>query len=353
MKNLNLNCPINNTGYGIASLALTKELNNHYNISYFPLGNIVLDSKNDYTLISNILENSKLPDPNADTIKIWHQFDLMQRIGRGRYYAMPFFELDTFNNIEKIHLTVPDGIFVASKWAQEVLKNNNIKTPSYVVPLGVDTNIFNPNKIKKTRTDNKYVFLNIGKWEIRKGHDILLDLFNEAFPNESDVELWILASEKTNSYSQSDELQRWKNMYSNKRIKVFNGVDTHREIAYLIAESDCGLYPSRAEGWNLELLETMSMNKPVICTNYSAHTEFCNSDNAYLIDIDDTEPAFDGKAFQKQGHWAKIGQKQKDQIIHYMRYCYQNKIDNNINGVNTANTLSWKNSVNTIMGYIL
>jgi glycosyltransferase involved in cell wall biosynthesis len=352
--NINYYAPINATGYGIASLNILKSLNqlNSGKISYFPIGEPRIESQEDYNLIHSLFNNSRTPDPLAPCIKIWHQFDLMQRIGNGKYYAMPFFELDTFNETEKIHLTAPDGVFVPSKWAQEVLKNNNISTPSHIVPLGIDNTVFNANKIKKTRKDNKYVFLNIGKWEVRKGHDILLHIFNEAFPNEQDVELWILASEKTNSYSQADELQKWKTMYSNKRVKLFNGFDSHREIAYLIAESDCGLYPSRAEGWNLELLETMSMNKPVICTNYSAHTEFCNSDNSYLIDIEDTEPAFDGKAFQKQGNWAKIGQKQKDQMIHYMRYCYQNKIDNNIHGINTANKFTWKYSAKNIMGYI-
>jgi len=352
MKNLNLNAPINNTGYGIASINISKELEKYYRLSYFPIGGILVDSKYDHDFVINILNNAKMPDPHADTLKIWHQFDLLQRIGRGKYYAMPFFELDMFNDLEKIHLTAPDMVFVSSHWAKNVIKNNNINTPTEVVPLGVDTSIFNHKKIQKTRSDNKYVFLNIGKWEIRKGHDILLELFNKAFPTEKDVELWILASEKTNSYSQTEEINKWKKMYSQDRIKLFSGFNTHQEIAYLIAESDCGLYPSRAEGWNLELLETMSMNKPVICTNYSAHTEFCDQNNAYLVDIDHIEPAFDGKAFQKQGNWAKIDQKQKDQIIQYMRHCYQNRQYTNLSGVETANKFSWNNSAKTIMGYM-
>ena len=201
------------------------------------------------------------------------------------------------------------------------------------------------NKYTKQNKD-KYVFLNIGKWEIRKGHDILLDLFNKAFSNNENVELWILASESTNGYSNEKELNQWKSMYKSDRVKLFSGVKTHYDIANLIAQCDCGIYPSRAEGWNLELLETMAMNKPAITTNYSAHTEFCTNDNCYLVDIDETEKAFDGKAFKGQGNWAKIGQKQIDDIISHMRYVYKNNINTNLNGLKTPELFSWDNSAN-------
>jgi glycosyltransferase involved in cell wall biosynthesis len=351
-KQLNINCPINRTGYGIASTNIVKALGSKINLSLFPLGSVSVDNRTDHALISAYVHNSQLPDPKAPTLKIWHQFDLLQRIGNGKYYAMPFFELDTFNVLEKIHLSCPDTLFVTSEWAKEVIANNNITTTTEVVPLGVDRDIFNPNKITKTRSDGKYVFLNIGKWEIRKGHDFLLEIFNKAFPSENDVELWILASESTNSYSPPEEIAKWKSMYNNPRVKLFSGVNAHAEIAYLIAESDCGLYPSRAEGWNMELLESMSMDKPVICTNYSAHTEFCNRNNSFLVNITEVEPAFDGKAFKRQGNWAKITNKEKDQMIDYMRYCYSNRITTNSEGVKTAEEFSWKNSAEKIMGYI-
>jgi glycosyltransferase involved in cell wall biosynthesis len=348
MKNLNISCPINKTGYGIASYNILKELSLQSQISYFPISQPTVDSKEDYELVTRLLNNRHFADVNAPYIKIWHQFDLGEHYGRGKYYAYPFFELDTFNNYEKHSMSVPDAFFVSSNWAKDILVNNNINQPIYVVPLGVDRNVFNDN-IPKTRNDDKYVFLNIGKWEVRKGHDILLSLLDTAFPNNENVELWILASETTNSYSKPDELKQWKTMYSSDRVKLFSGFETHQEIARLIANADCGLYPSRAEGWNMELLETMSMNKPVITTNYSAHTEFCTADNAYLVDITETEPAYDGKAFKGQGNWAKIGQTQFDQIIDYMRHMYNNRTNTNAAGINTAKKYSWKNSADVML----
>jgi glycosyltransferase involved in cell wall biosynthesis len=347
MKKINISTPLNLTGYGIASINIIKHLSKDYNISYFPIGNPTVNSQEEYDLIGQLLNNRSEFDPYAPHIKIWHQFDLAEHIGRGRYYAYPFFELDTFNNFEKNHLSIPDEIFCSSNWAKQVLEQNNIKSQIHVVPLGVDTTIFDHN-LKRDDT-NIYTFLTIGKWEVRKGHDLLPELFKKAFPDQDDVRLIILAAEHTNSYSNADEIQKWKNLYSSDfRLKVIPGLKSHSDIAQLITNSDCGLYISRAEGWNLELLETMAMNKPTIATNYSAHTEFCNKDNCYLVDIDAVEPAFDNKVFQGQGNWAKIGDSQIDQTIDYMRHVYSNRINTNIHGLNTAKKLSWANSANII-----
>lgn len=349
---LNFSAPINNTGYGIASFNILKALLlSDLDITYFPIGGPTVNFQEEYDLLVSLIKKRESCDISAPHFKIWHQFDLLEHIGKGKYFALPFFELDTFNQQEKTSLGVPDILFTTTEWAKGVVVNNGIKTPVQVIPLGVDRTIFNDNN-KPIKNNDKYIFLNIGKWEVRKGHDILLELFETAFPNETDVELHILASETTNSYSSKQELEQWKQMYNRPRIKLYPGVKTHQDIASLIASSSCGLYPSRAEGWNMELLETMSMNKPVIATNYSSHTEFCSKDNAFLIDIDSKEKAVDGKAFVGQGSWAKIDKKEKDQIIDHMRYVYKNRIITNPAGVITAQKYSWANSANLIKGCI-
>lgn len=350
--NINLSCALNQTGYGIASLNILKELSKKNNISYFPIGQPFVNKDNDHETISKLYNNSFMLDPNAPYLKIWHQFDLAQRIGRGKYYALSFFELDTFTKQELIHLTIPDTLFVTSHWAKEVIINNSIHSDIQVVPLGVDRNIFHENINIQKQTD-KYIFLNVGKWEVRKGHDILLELFLKAFPDEKDVELWICAAENTNSYSTKADLEAWKGMYSLPNIKIIPGVNSQEELAALMSLASCGIYPTRAEGWNMELLEMMSIGKPVITTDYSAQKEFCNESNSYLVGINSLEPAYDGKAFRKQGNWAKIGKNEKDQMIEYMRFVYKNRITKNQNGINTANQFSWTNSTSVIERCIL
>ena len=116
-----------------------------------------------------------------------------------------------------------------------------------------------------------------------------------------------------------------------------------------MAQTDCGIFPSRAEGWNLELLEMLACGKSVITTNYSAHTEFCNDTNSDLVEIKDTELAYDGKWFQgKCGNWAKISDDQIDCFVSHMRKIHKCKQDNSLSvneaGVDTANKFSWQKS---------
>ena len=345
--------PINKTGYGIASINILKALYlKDNNISYFPIGQPSVDNQEDYNFLQSVFNNQISADFSQPCLKIWHQFELATRIGKGKYFAYPFFELDTFNKLEKNHMSVPDHLFVSSEWAKNVMKQNGIQKDITVVPLGVDMNIFDYKKYSKNNTD-KYIFSNLGKWEVRKGHDFLYDVFIDTFPDEKNVELWLLASEKTNNYSSPEDLVAWKKMYSkDPRVKVFTGFNGHDEIANFISQIDCGVFPSRAEGWNLELLECMAMNKPVICTDYTAHTEFCNKDNALLIPIDSTEPAYDGKAFQRQGNWGKIDSKQINLLQQYMRHCYEERISENAEGIKMAKKLSWNNTANIIYGCI-
>ena len=161
-----------------------------------------------------------------------------------------------------------------------------------------------------------------------------------------------MSAEHTNTYSSKEEIEKWHNLYNRPNVRIIPAVKDHTGIAELIAQADCCIFPSRAEGWNMELLESMSMNKPCIATNYSAHTEFCDKNNCFLIDIDEKEDANDGKAFRGQGKWAKIGDKQIDMCIDYMRYLCANRIVDNPAGVETAKKFSWENTANQLKKYI-
>lgn len=354
MKNLNLNCPINSTGYGITSLNITKELIKEHNVALFPLGTTAeVNSEQDKLLIQNALQNSSKFDYKAPCLKIWHQHDLASKIGNSHYYAFPFFELDTFTEREKHHLKFPDFLFTASSWGKEILINNGMTQPIYVAPLGVDMDIFKP-PMKIKFENNNYVFFHIGKWEARKGHDFLIKAFESAFTSTDNVELWLLPH---NPFLSENETSEWLKLVEQcklkDKIKIFNKLPTQYHLAEFINHGDCGVFLSRAEGWNNEILESMALNKPIITTNYSAHTEYCTSDNSMLINVDETEPANDNKWFFGHGKWAKLGFEQLEQTVHYMQYVYSNNIRKNPNGLETAKKYSWSNTAEIITNTLI
>lgn len=355
MFKININSPVGRTGYGITSLNIIKELDTIENleVTLFPIGQeIEVNSENDKNIISKLIKNTDTFDGSAPCLKIWHQFDLAYRIGTGTYYSFPFFEIDKLNTKEKYHLNSCDGIFVASNWAKIILEQNNITKPIFVAPLGVDLEIFkNTNQI---RIENEnFVFFHIGKWEHRKGHDFLLKAFDEAFDHNDNVELRLLPH---NPFLNKSETKYWIDLVNNcklkSKIKIFDRLPTQYHLAQFINNGDCGVFLSRAEGWNNEILETMALNKPVITTNYSAHTEYCDNNNCYLVNIKEIEPANDNKWFKGEGNWAKLGEYELAQTVIHMKNVYYNHITTNQNGLDTAKKYSWANTANIIYKHI-
>lgn len=353
MKNkLNLSCAIGNTGYGITSLNTYKELRLlDVDITLFPIGTPTVDSENEKSIIVEDTSKQESYSKNSSYLKIWHQFDLANRIGNGHYSVLTFFEIDKLKNMEINMLNNTDLIFVASKWAKEILEQNNIKTKCVVSPLGADLKIFGEsNTIPKPENQkDKYIFINIGKWELRKGHDVLVEIFNNAFSSNDDVELWMV---NHNPFLSDSEQNEWVKLYKSSplgdKIKCFPRLNTHADLAKLISISDCGIFPARAEGWNNEIIEVMAMNKPVILTNYSAHTEYATKDNAFLIEIDNLVPAIDNKFFDGFGKWADFGDNQIDQAVEHMRLVYKNKIRTNEMGLLTSKQFTWDKTAKII-----
>ncbi len=345
----NIISPINTLGYGIAGLNICKSLNQVAPVSLFPIGQPSVTRASDHQDVSDMIANSKMPDFSAPCIRIWHQHDMSQFVGDGLKVGFPIFELDNFTDIEKHHLQFPDKIFVCSQWAKNVISQSADRDEDniHVIPLGVDRNIFRPVDANDSET---YTFFNCGKWEVRKGHDIIVEAFNKAFNSSDNVELKMMCE---NPFNSEEEEKKWIDLYKNSKlgakISLIPRVASHEEVYNIMATVDCGVFPARAEGWNLELLEMMSCNKPVIATDYSAHTEFCTDENSFLIDPSEVEPAFDGKWFDgKTGMWAKLEDRHIEELAEYMSHVYKKDIRTNANGVSTAKNYSWHKSASII-----
>jgi glycosyltransferase involved in cell wall biosynthesis len=354
---LNVVSPINQLGYGITGLNLVKSLAKQTPVCLWVLGQPQVTNQNDADLISTCLQNKNYLDFDAPCIKIWHQNDMTQFAGRGKRIGFPIFELDEFNSLEKHHLNSLDSMFVCSEWAKKVvLSNIDINSNDvHVIPLGIDKKIFQNDSIQNS---GKTIFLNCGKWEVRKGHDILYKIFNMAFETSDDVELWMLCE---NPFLSPNEQKEWQNLYTKSKlgdkIKIFPRQQTQEEVYNIMSNSDCGVFPSRAEGWNLELLEMMACGKHVITTNYSAHTEFCTRNNSKLVDIEQSELAYDGKWFHgKCGNWAKIDDNAIDQFVNHLRNIHRMKqaqnLTPNLEGIKTGQYYNWDHSASLVLSNV-
>ena len=356
---INIIAPINPLGYGVTGLNITKSLYKIDNsVGLNIIGDPFLTNQEDADIVRECNKNCMAPNWDFPCLRIWHQHNMSMFIGNGPKIGFPIFELEEFDDLEKYHLSHLDKIFVCSHWAKQVvLKNIDVSDDNvHVVPLGVDSNVF--PVVEKTRDESSpTVFFNCGKWEMRKGHDVLCDIFANAFSQEDNAELWMMT---TNPFLTPEQDKEWKDLYTSKlgnKVKFINRVASHSEVYNIMSQIDCGIFPARTEGWNLEALELMSCGKAVIASNTSGHTEFCNDENSLLVDLEEYEVAYDGKWFHgNKGNWPAITESNMQSFSEHLKSVHNSvqsqSLKINSAGVETAQTFSWENSAKKIVDYI-
>lgn len=340
---LTLITPINKVSYGRVGVNLLIQLRKlGAKVNLLPIGPIDYEGK-EKEHIDWGLENTKALETTAPVIKIWHQHDMsIPDVLTGPKFGFPIFELDTFTEQEKIELGKVQ-IINCTKWAEEICHKNGLMNTAGIVNLGYDPDIFCPVERPKNEL---FTVLNVGKWEIRKGHDIIPEIFSLAFSPKDPVSLVMCC---TNPFYTQEETESWINYY-NKKLQNYNvsfvgRLDTQVQLANLMRQTDCGLFPARAEGWNLDLLEMLACNIPCVYSDYSGHNEF----TTYGIKLNRKELAIDGKWFFGQGQWAEITSDDIKLFAHQLKEIYWLWSDNKCDSGQDVSRFIWENSAKQLM----
>lgn len=337
---INMMCPINQLGYGVVSFNILNELSEKHRVSLFPIS-VNADGLQNKTLrnIEAALFNAKLFNVNAPSLKIWHQYALAESVGRGERHALTFFEVNELNDNEIVHMNSVDKLYVSSQWAADVLSNHSIYNWE-IVPMGVDRKIFF-DSVPQEKPN--FVFLNCGKWEVRKGHNELIEAFKNVRKKVKDVELWMVPH---NPFLNAEERGEWLYKYNVDGVKVLGPFKTQQELSYLMGVADCGVFPAKAEAWNMEALEMLSKGRKLIISDCTAHREYATDKNSILLTDLTEESAVDGKWFHGRGTWNKVS---VEELTEAMLSAYNEGRTYNAAGVNTAKEFSWRNTVECLV----
>lgn len=309
------------TSYGLVTLNILARVNN---CALFPISSVDEEiNRTTYkTSVISGLGNAQKFLGDIPSLRIDHQFNMAMSVGRGHRLGMTFFEMDRFTDVEKNSLDSLDTLIVPTRWAKQVCEDNlNIKNIE-IVKLGYCPSIFRPENFK----NKKCVFLSMGKWEVRKQQDQIVEAFNEAFGLSDNVELWISCYNRfLGEQFYNRKVLDYQDTTLGHKIQMLPLVPTQNDVARIMQQAFCFVAPSLAEGWNLELLEAMACGKFTIATNYSGHTEFINDKTTLLLDTTGSELAQDNKWFNTStmancGNWITYS---KDQLIEHMRAIYK------------------------------
>lgn len=221
-----------------------------------------------------------------------------------------------------------DKFVILDRWLIEkvgLLNNKNFE----IVPMWFDEEIFNENKNINlfNKCKNDIIFTYIGTLDKQRNLDILLNAFIEQIKINNNIKLyfiWFWNSEK--------ELKNISNEYINKNIYFLWKVN-HNKIPDYINSSDILIsFVPKIDYFEhqppTKLIEYLSCNKPVMCTNTIAQKDILKWFK-YLIHEDNHENT-------------------KNKIWYIVKNIEKIKLNN---FTDLVNNLSWKKLVNKL--YIL
>jgi glycosyltransferase involved in cell wall biosynthesis len=264
-----------------------------------------------------------------------------------------------------------DHIFCGSTYNKKLLELYDIYHTSLLIQ-GVDHDVFNAEPPRKQ--DSKFYIFSGGKFEYRKGQDLVLTAFKalmDKYPDMHLVTLWENMwpqSAATMKHSQHIKFNVWGETWQ-ERMKSLcdtNGIPPERvthhpishqkEISSIIANTDLGIFPNRCEGGtNLALMEYMAKQRPVIASYNTGHRDILtpNGSNAILLHHQTLRSLKPFIGYENTVHWYEPD---INELISNLEWAYLHRDELNKLGnaaTKTMQKFTWGASADCILDHIM
>lgn len=170
------------------------------------------------------------------------------------------------------HINLADGVIVPSAWNKRVFEDNGVVRPIFVVPLGIDPEIFRPSPMNES---GPCIFATAGRilhGGSRKGVNEVIGVFQAAFPTETDVELRVKVQPDDPVMDTDDP-----------RIKIEKAHWSDQEIAGWLQECTAFVSGAAGEGWGFWQHQASGCARPVIAAIYGGLREFMSPESSYPV----------------------------------------------------------------------
>jgi hypothetical protein len=217
---------------------------------------------------------------------------------RGTDYNISYFYWETDSLPSKwipiIHQY--DEIWTPCNLVKEAVIKAGFKKPVIVVPTP-NLNYSNISKVQiphlakkdKVLSKDTFKFYYIFQWQYRKGYDVLIKAYFDAFTKNENVILIL----KTNKLSGSQdeflskikkEVKRFKKERLNcPEIYVIPNFISSDEIAALHKYCDAYVAPNRGEGWGMPIVAAAKEENLIITTKFGGAAEFLDEKSAMFV----------------------------------------------------------------------
>lgn len=264
------------------------------------------------------------------------EFESITKLRGDENYGYTFFE-NELNDKSVENAKKYDKVLGGSTWCKDKMAEKGISNIDVLIQ-GVDPEVFYP--IEEKKDEDLFVIFSGGKFELRKGQDLVLkaiQILQQKYPDIILINAWYnmwpnsMKLMKNSKYIDFEYKGKgWVEIMTN--IYTRNGIDPNRVLTYELipnkelrgfyGETDIGLFPNRCEGGtNLVLMEYMACAKPVIASYNTGHTDVLTEDNSLMLT--DMKPY---KLYDNSNNlWADWADPSLDEIIAKIEYAYNNR----------------------------
>lgn len=182
-------------------------------------------------------------------------------------FCLDFF---SYKQIMKPFLKKLDVKIAVSERAKDEIEKYFGKQDFFIIPPGVDTELYNPSKGKKS--DENIIFFFLGRLDQRKGVDVLLKSWKNVrkFGNKKNREVplnLIIGGDGPMRSLVQAEARKQKN------VKYIGFVE-ERILPELYASADVSVFPSKGgESFGIVLIESMACGTPPIASNIGGYKD--------------------------------------------------------------------------------
>ena len=396
-----ISCPIDTySGYGARSRDIVKAIikTDKYDVKILPQRwgatpwNFIEDHKDEWGFLQpHILTEPKL----TQQPEIWAQITIpneFQPVGKYNIGITAGIETtavkgEWVEGCNRMNLVITSSEFAKKtfesmnyeiKNQQGQLQGNlKLTTPIEVLFEGANTDLYKvieQNQIKTINLDSikeSFAYLFVGHWtqgdfgEDRKNVSLLVKAFYEVFKNKKNKPALILkTSGAGSSYMDRnvilDKINKIKKSVNSKdlpNIYLLHGDFNDSEVNELYNHSKVKAMVSltKGEGFGRPLLEFSLVKKPIMTTNWSAHTEFLSKEFTTLMngELKNLHPSVLNDWFVKEAQWFNVNPME---VNHYLKDIFENykKYQNNANrqSYKSKTEFSWdkmKEKLDTIL----
>lgn len=205
-----------------------------------------------------------------------------------------FYEKDTVSAEQLRNVKKLDVVVAGSEWNASVLRKHGVECVA--IQQGVDQSVF---KYKKRVPTDKFVIFSGGKWEQRKCQKTVIEAFKILKERHKDV---LMIASWDNLFNQDAYREIKESLHDTKDI-LYIGLQSHKNMAGFMYETDVGVFPNTCEGGtNLVLMEYLSCGRPGIVNVSTGQKDVANDEHSYT---------FTGNIL--------------DSTVDYLDHCYNNR----------------------------